>query len=314
MVGNYIDELIKQAVRVGVSDIHFKPNNEQVDIFVRNAGIISYKQTIEEQKYSQIVRYLKYRAKLDLGLCLTPQDGAFTFEIDEREVFIRISIIPLVNKQSVVIRLLYERSVGIISEVNDGAINYMYQTIITQNGLFVFTGPTGSGKTSSMYKILEKAVTAKNVKVICIEDPVEVIQPLFTQIQINEQVGLNYTTALKACLRHDPDIIMIGEIRDGQTAANVVRATLTGHTVISTMHTKNKYGVIARFIDFGYKLSEISSILIGISNQRLVVTEQGIQAFYDYVVDDELMQLITSKQEVGIYEKLSQAKLSSTKK
>lgn len=306
-VAKYINELIIEGAGVGASDIHFKPDREKIEVYFRINGKIGYKEELKHSDYRQLLRYIKYKSKLDLGLCQVPQDGAYTIKTNLREIFVRISTIPLIYSESLVVRILVSKQSDDLFSVAyiPSDLQKIYEQIITSTGLFVFTGPTGSGKSTSMYALLEQAAKEKHKKVICIEDPVEVINENFVQIQINGQAGLSYGSALKACLRHDPDIIMIGEIRDEETAKNVFRASLTGHTVISTMHTKNKYGVIERFLDFEFKTSEISSVLIGISSQRLIVDGDGqIKAYYDYVLSDEIDELIANRELITIQDKL----------
>ncbi len=312
----YINNLIISGSNQMVSDIHFKPTRNNVEVYNRIEGKISYLETIDHTDYRQALRYIKYMCKLDLGLCQTPQDGAYTVKVKGEEIFVRISTIPLIYSESLVIRILSENNKldTFENSYKPSDLQHIYEQIISNTGLFVFTGPTGSGKSSSMYALLSRAADQKQKKIICIEDPIEVINDRFTQIQINEKAGLTYSSCLKACLRHDPDIIMIGEIRDEETAKNVFRASLTGHTVISTMHTKNKYGVIERFLDFDFKDSEINSVLIGISNQRLIIDEQmKVKAYYDYVVGAGLEQLIKDGELVTIQDKLQILELHATK-
>lgn len=316
-IAKFINELIITSAKNGVSDIHFKPLRDKVEIYTRNEGKLKSEQAIDISQYRLLLRYVKYKSKLDLGLCQTPQDGSYMLTTTDGDLYVRISTIPLVYSESMVIRLLGENKhldlFAIALFASD--LQQIYQQIISSTGLFVFTGPTGSGKSTSMYALLELAATEAKKKVICIEDPVEVINDNFTQIQINEVAGLTYSSCLKACLRHDPDIIMIGEIRDEETAKNVFRASLTGHTVISTMHTKNKYGVIERFLDFEFKPSEIKSILIGISNQRLVLNEEyKIKAFYDYVIGDQVEDIIANGELITIQDKLEVIGLHANKK
>lgn len=306
-VATYINQLIIKGAQQGISDIHFKPDREQVEVYFRLNGQISYYQNLDHRDYRQLLRYIKYKSKLDLGLSQVPQDGSYTLEANGDEIFVRISTIPLIYSESLVIRILVQQVAAELFEVAyiPSDLQKIYEQIVSATGLFVFTGPTGSGKSTSMYALLEAAAKEANKKIICIEDPVEVINQNFIQIQINERGGLTYGSALKACLRHDPDIIMIGEIRDEETAKSVFRASLTGHTVISTMHTKNKYGVIERFLDFDFKLSEITSVLIGISTQRLILDQNGdIKAYYDYVLSDQINDLVTNRELVTIQDKL----------
>ncbi len=308
-VVKYINKVVVDGINIGVSDIHFKPTRKEVEVFYRIKGKVQYIESIKSEEYRMLLRYVKYKSKLDLGLCQTPQDGSFTLvQKENEEIFIRVSTIPLIFSESLVIRLLTDSSIENLQKIAyvPSDLQMIYNQLINMTGLFVFTGPTGSGKSTSMNVLLEKAVKVDGKKVICIEDPIEVLNDNFTQIQINEKAKLTYANAIKACLRHDPDIIMIGEIRDEETAKSVLRASLTGHTVISTMHTKDKYGVINRFRDFGFKESEIESILIGISNQRLVIDESMcVKALYDFILANEIEQFIVEGELTNIYDKLN---------
>lgn len=305
-VMEFVEKLIITGTGESVSDIHFKPDRDKVEIYFRVKGRIIFQQEINHHDYKQIVRFIKYKSKLDIGLSRSPQDGSYRQTVDNEEIYIRVSVIPLIYSESIVIRLLYnqEQSTTFDIAYYPSDLEAIYKQILKTTGLFVFTGPTGSGKSTSMYTLLKRAAKEEQKKVICIEDPVEVINEEFTQIQINEEAGLTYTSCLRAALRHDPDIIMIGEIRDEETAKSVFRASLTGHTVISTMHTKNKYGVIERFLDFDFKQSEISSVLMGISNQRLLISEKRLKALYDYVLQDEINDLINFGEFTTIHDKL----------
>lgn len=315
-VAKFVNDLIIMVNQIDGSDIHFKPTRSKVEIYLRTSGKLIHHHTIDLEFYAYVLRYIKYKCNLDLGVSKEPQDGAYSIQTNAGELFARISTIPLIYNESLVIRVLTE-SVDMTFETIafiPPQINLIYDTIINNNGLFVFTGPTGSGKSTSMYNILKKAARECNRKIICIEDPSEVIEESLTQIQIKEEVGLTYSVALKACLRHDPDIIMIGEIRDEQTAKSVIRATLTGHTVITTMHTKNNYGVIQRLSDFGFKASEIQSVLIGISNQRLVIDQLGsIKAYYDVVCGDDITQLMEQPQNIDLRKKLVELNIEVSK-
>lgn len=302
----FVEKLVVTAAEESVSDIHFKPDREKVEIYFRIKGSIIFQQEINHRDYKQIIRFVKYKSKLDIGLSRSPQDGSYIQNLNEKEIYIRVSVIPLIYSESIVIRLLYnqEQSTTFDIAYYPSDLEAIYKQIIKATGLFIFTGPTGSGKSTSMYTLLKRAAKEEHKKIICIEDPVEVINEEFTQIQINEQAGLTYSSCLRAALRHDPDIIMIGEIRDEETAKSVFRASLTGHTVISTMHTKNKYGVIERFLDFDFKQSEISSVLMGISNQRLLISKKRLKALYDYVLQDEINDLINFGEFATIHDKL----------
>lgn len=316
-IATQINNMILEAYEMNASDIHFHPVEDHVKIYYRIATELKYQKEIKKDNYIKILRYVKFKTRIDISKTRTPQDGSF-YLIDNKKqkLFIRISTIPLLNDESLVIRILPEQQYNSFEDIalKPKDLETMYEALLNKNGLFIFTGPTGSGKTTSMYSILNKLVVENNKKVLTLENPIEIINENFVQMQINEDMNITYSVGLKAALRQDPDIIMIGEIRDEETARNVFRAALTGHTVISTMHTKNKYGVIERLLDFGFLNTEIESVLIGVSNQRLVIDQyNNTKSFYDYCVGKELEKLIDEKGEKeDIEDKIK--KLQKTKK
>lgn len=312
-VAKKVLDLVTDAVIREVSDIHFHPHEETVDIYFRINDEIDYHEQIEIEYYEKILRYIKFKTRLDISQKKIPQDGAFDVELEGFKVFMRISTVPLVNNESLVIRIIGEDKQNKMEDISfhKSDLTNIYNAIKSDSGLFVFTGPTGSGKSTSMYSILNEMATKDNKKIICIENPVEVINANFIQIQITDDGKMDYSKAIRSSLRQDPDVIMIGEIRDEDTARIVFRAALTGHTVISTMHTRNKYGVIERFIDFGFLQSEITSVLIGVSNQRLILDKNNeIKALYDYAIKDDLKEMIEHGEKSDIttqIEKLKEA-------
>lgn len=309
-ISKLVEDMISEANIIEASDIHFHPIETRVEIHYRIVDKLVYQKNIELKIYEKILRYIKFKSRLDISIAKKPQDGSFHIYKENKKLYIRISTIPLLNSESLVIRILQDQSVMKIKDLAyyPKDLIRMYEIIKENNGLFIFTGPTGSGKTTTMYSILDNLIGKTNKKVITLENPIEIINEKFIQVQINEEINLDYSVCLKSTLRHDPDVIMIGEIRDEETARNVFRAALTGHTVISTLHTKDVYGVIERFLDFGFLKSEIESVLIGISNQRLILDEAGnIKAFYNYVLKNNMKKLVNKElQNEGIEEKITQ--------
>lgn len=279
-----IEAIVFELYNLQASDIHFQPYDEITKIFYRKWGILYEFQEISTADYLRIISYIKYMGNLNIGQKNEPQDGTIEMEIEDLKINIRVSTIPLIKNESLVLRIINGEIARKTEELtwNSECYHEIVKLINSKVGLFIFTGPTGSGKTTLMYHILKELVEKKNLKVITIENPIEIRSKLFVQMQINEQKNINYELALKSVLRQDPDIIMIGEIRDLQTAKAVMRAALTGHTIITTMHTKNKFGVIERFRDFGFSDSEINSVLIGICNQRLVTIKYP-KILIDYI-------------------------------
>lgn len=311
-ISQQMNQLINQANLLSASDIHFHPLKEKVKIYYRLANQLKFQKEVDIEIYNKMLRFIKFETKLDLSITRYPQDGSYTLENEDGRLFIRVSTIPLVTNESLVIRILPDEDFNNFAQIalEPMVLEKIYNELKVKNGLFIFTGPTGSGKTTSMYSILEKLATIEYKKILTLENPIEIINDNLVQMQINEETNITYSVGLKAALRQDPDIIMIGEIRDEETARNVFRAGLTGHTVISTMHTKNKYGVIERLIDFGFLKSEIDSVLIGVSNQRLVHDiHKNTKAYYDYALSDDLKRMIQNEYEdENIDEKIEKLK------
>ncbi len=280
------EEILKDLVKKNVTDIHFQPIvDENTKIKYRMANELFDYQEISSTVYAKILIYVKYLASLDISNGLEPQDGAIIKNVNGDDVNLRISTIPLYFGESLVIRVIsnvFENDyVSLTWQKKE--CEKIFKCIEEHVGLYIFTGPTGSGKTTLMYSVLEKLTTLKKQKVVTIENPIEIKNDKFIQIQINDARNLTYEDAIKAVLRQDPDVIMIGEIRDALTAKAVMRAALTGHRVITTMHTKDKVGVINRLHDFGFLKSEIEAVLIGVCNQRIVKIDNVMKVFVDSV-------------------------------
>lgn len=306
-IQEFMHNIVKQAYHLEVTDIHFQPNKKSIDILYRQKLSLIFQKKIEWEYYEKILRYIKFKTKLDISIRNKPQDGSYEEKFHDEIVYIRTSMIPLIDIESMVLRILpsnmYQEYEKLFFNIND--FNKIRDICLNKRGLLIFTGPTGSGKTTAMYSILNKIAEHKK-KIITIENPIEIMSSNFVQLQINEDLNITFSQGLKSALRHDPDIIMIGEIRDEETAKNVIRATLTGHTIITTMHTKNKRGVIERFLDFGFKKSEIESILECISSQRLIIDkEEKIKIYMDVATNEEIKKLFDFDfKEITIEEKI----------
>lgn len=280
-----IEEIVRDLYEIDATDIHFQPFEQQTKVYYRKSGQLFEYSTLKTEEYLRLINYIKYRSNLNISQSQKPQDGAIEFVIDQQKVNVRVSTVPLIEYESLVLRIIPGTIKRHLMDLtwNVETYNAIKQLVTHNVGLFVFTGPTGSGKTTVMYHILKHLATEQQFKVITIENPIEIRNELFVQMQINEHKNINYEMALKSVLRQDPDVIMIGEVRDYLTAKAVMSAALTGHTIITTMHTKNKYGVIERFRDFGFNDSEIYSVLIGICNQRLLKFETETKVFIDFI-------------------------------
>lgn len=302
----YLNKLLEDSLNKSVCDIHFNIIENKCEVYFRQIDELIHYSTISCEMYEMFIQYIKFHAGLNVISSKIPQDGSFYSK--KHEIYIRISTIPLLDYESLVLRLLKKENNNL--EYLTDELKSISKFINLRNGLFIFTGPTGSGKSTTMYNILKYMQKIKKRKIITIEDPIEMIFPEFMQLQINAEKNLNYSTYLKSILRHDPDLIMIGEIRDQEVAKDVFRAVLTGHTVITTMHAKDLSGVIERFYDFGFFKSELKSILIGICNQRLYLNNSNeLKIAYNYMLDQDIEKFIEGKiLDEGIERKIIEGK------
>ncbi len=267
-----VNMLIVQGVKDRASDIHVEPNEKGLLIRFRIDGMLHDIRTLPNTIKSAVISRIKILAKMDIAERRLPQDGRFQVKFGTREVDLRVSTIPTVLGEKVVLRLL-DKSKGLIKLEQLGFIPEQleeFKSIITKSyGIILLTGPTGSGKTTTLYAALNE-VNSKDKNIITVEDPVEYKLNRINQIQIKPKINLTFANALRSILRQDPDIIMVGEIRDVETAQIAVQAALTGHLVLSTLHTNDAASAITRLIDMDVETFLISSSVIGVIAQRLV--------------------------------------------
>jgi type IV pilus assembly protein PilB len=268
----FVNLVLMQAVQDRASDIHFEPFEEEFKIRYRVDGAL-YEMTPPPKHLAQpVTSRLKVMANLNISERRLPQDGRISVNIAGKQIDLRVSTLPTAFGESVVLRVLDRSSVnleieslGLPKEVNE----YVVEAINQPNGIFVVTGPTGCGKTTTLYSCLRR-VNAIDTKLLTVEDPVEFDIEGIMQVQVNEGAGLTFMKALRAFLRQDPDIIMLGEIRDLETAQIAIQASLTGHLVLSTLHTNDAAGAVTRLVDMGVEPFLISSTLLAVLAQRLV--------------------------------------------
>lgn len=267
-----INSIIEQAIDMRASDIHIEPSGEDIRIRFRIDGDLNEIMRLSKASLSPITTRIKIIGKMDIAEKRLPQDGRVETKVKGKEIDIRISTIPTVYGEKIVLRLL-DRSKFMIQKAKLGFTKKnleCFDKILEQPyGMVLVTGPTGSGKTTTLYAVL-KELNRIEKNIITIEDPVEYKLEDINQIQINTKAGLTFANGLRSILRQDPDIIMVGEIRDAETAEIAIRAAITGHLVLSTLHTNDSASAIVRLIDMGIEPYMVSSALIGIVSQRLV--------------------------------------------
>lgn len=267
----FVNALFYQAVKKRASDIHIEVQEKRGEVRFRIDGMLTKNADLEKKVVSLIVSRIKVISNLDISEKRIPQDGRTQIKIAGEVLDIRVSILPTFYGERVVMRLLMQSSqIPQINELgfDNELITDVKKLLRASHGIILVTGPTGSGKTTSLHSFLRE-VESPEKNLITVEDPVEYKSESIAQIQVNEKVGLTFAAALRSILRQDPDIIMIGEIRDEETAAIAVRAALTGHLVFSTLHTNSASATISRLADMGVEPFLISSSLLGILAQRL---------------------------------------------
>ncbi|MFB6465827.1 competence type IV pilus ATPase ComGA [Cytobacillus sp. Hz8] len=266
------DRIMKDAVRNSASDVHIIPRQKDTLVQLRIANKLLPRLYLPLEECDRLISHLKFKAQMDIGEKRRPQSGAFSQRIDGHNIGLRLSTLPSNNHESLVIRILpqQEQLPSFQLSLFPTMTRKLLALLKHAHGLVIFTGPTGSGKTTTLYSLLNDSSHMYHRNVITLEDPIERYYDSVLQVQVNEKAGVTYSTGLKAILRHDPDIIMVGEIRDSETARIAVRAALTGHLVLSTMHTRDAKGAIYRLLEFGVNRLEIEQTLIAITAQRLV--------------------------------------------
>jgi type IV pilus assembly protein PilB len=268
-----VDKMIEDAVNSKTSDIHLEPTETNVRVRFRRDGILEEVMSLSKEWSSPLISRVKVMAELDIAEKRKPHDGrARVYINNNREVDLRVSTYPCVTGEKAVLRILDKTAVVLaMNELgfNDYVLKHFYRMITAPNGIILVTGPTGSGKTSTLYAALRE-INAVEKNVITIEDPVEYRLSNINQGQVNVKAGFTFASGLRSMLRQDPDVVMVGEIRDLETAEIAIRASLTGHLVFSTLHTNDAAGSLNRLIDMGVEPFLVASAILGAMAQRLV--------------------------------------------
>ncbi len=271
-VASWLQQVLEDSVRKRVSDIHFEPFESHLSIRIRVDGMMIPLVRKPVSWMAAIASRIKVMADLDIAECRLPQDGRIAFSVDGHPVTLRVSTISTVSGESIVVRVLDQRaaprnleSLGMPVDILEG----FRECLKSPHGLIVITGPTGSGKTTTLYGAL-KELNTPELKILSAEDPVEYELEGVMQTAIQPEAGVTFPSLLRSFLRQDPDVIVVGEMRDAETARIAVQAALTGHLVITTLHTQDSTSVVARMIDLGIEPYLIVSTLVGVVAQRLV--------------------------------------------
>ena len=267
-----LNSMIAQAVNMRASDVHIEPFNDNVRVRFRIDGDLQEIMNLSKNTISAIITRIKIMGKMNIAERRIPQDGRVEINVDGRDIDLRISTLPTIYGEKIVLRIL-DRGSFLFTKKDLGFTEedfISFENILNQPyGMILVTGPTGSGKTTTLYTILSELNSIEK-NIITVEDPVEYKFSGINQIQVNNKAGLTFANGLRSILRQDPDIIMLGEIRDGETAKMAVRAAITGHLVFSTLHTNDTASSITRLVDMGIEPYLVSSAVIGIISQRLI--------------------------------------------
>ena len=267
-----VNALLSDAVKRGASDIHFEPEEGFLRFRYRIDGVLRQIRSIHKNYWSAIAVRLKVMAGMDIAETRAPQDGRISLSLSGRIVDFRVSTLPTVHGENIVLRVL-DRQRGIVSldklGLKDEALSILKIMVARPEGIILVTGPTGSGKTTTLYSILHY-LNSETVNIMTLEDPVEYPTTMLRQTTASETSRLDFASGIRSMMRQDPDIILVGEIRDEDTASMALRAAMTGHQVFSTLHTNSALGVIPRLLDIGVKPDILAGNIIGVVAQRLV--------------------------------------------
>jgi len=267
-----VNQILQHAIHQKASDIHIDPYESKVIVRYRVDGKLQTERSFPKHMQGMVNARIKIMSQMDITESRIPQDGRLKYTIDFHEVDVRVSTLPTIYGEKIVLRLLdLGNALNDVTKLGFNTLNMerFMQLIQKPHGILLITGPTGSGKSSTLYSALNQLNT-EEVNIITIEDPVEYQIEGIGQIQVNSQTGMTFATGLRAILRQDPNIIMIGEIRDRETAEIAIRASLTGHLVLSTLHTNDSIGTVTRLIDMGIEPFMVATSLNGVVSQRLI--------------------------------------------
>jgi len=267
-----VNHILQKAVEDRASDIHFEPFERVLKIRMRIDGVLFEVEDLISVSSAAVLSRIKLMAKMNIAERRLPQDGRIKFQVQGKELDLRVSTIPTLFGESIVIRVLSQSAVTLEFSVlgfDDNHAQRFIETLTEPNGIVLITGPTGSGKSTTLYSALKRLNNAAR-KIVTVEDPIEYQLQGINQIQVQSKIGLSFAKALRAILRQDPDVIMVGEMRDVETAQIAVQSALTGHLVLSTLHTNNASAAVTRLIDMGLERYLLTSTINGILAQRLV--------------------------------------------
>src|SRR3989338_1840453 len=307
-----VDTLMKHAILQRASDIHIEPSEKEVVVRYRIDGILRDAMLLPKSAALGIVARIKVLSNLRLDERRLPQDGRFKIETEDYRYSVRVSILPVFNGEKIVMRLLSETSKALSLEsmgLSGAALERVQEALKKPTGMIFVTGPTGSGKTTTLYAVME-ILNTPDVNISTVEDPIEYLMPRINQTQINQKIGLTFANGLRSLVRQDPDIIMVGEIRDNETAGLAINAALTGHLVLSTLHTTDAAGSLPRLLDMKVEPFLMISTLDIVIAQRLVrklsvsktkyfLSKEELASLGNVVSLDRMLDLLKEEKIIG---------------
>jgi len=304
MIKTKLINIINDAIKMSASDIHFTlATNGEVLIQLRAGNIMLPRSHLDKEKYEKILAYVRFHSSMDLTNPLQPQSGGLVIQEGDDVLSCRVSILPTAMFHSMVLRIINVKMGKSLEEIPlfQSNAQILKQLAEIEAGLILIGGPTSSGKTTTAYSMIDHLKNVLGKTVITIEDPIEYQQPDIVQMQVNESAGMNYEVGIKEILRHDPDVIVVGEIRDETAAGNAIRAALTGHLVISTVHSKDNLGTIHRLMDLGISVIDLSQAVVGLVNQRLIPVDSDKKALFEICFGEKLENLIEQLAEGSVF-------------
>ncbi|OJF94299.1 competence type IV pilus ATPase ComGA [Alkalibacterium sp. 20] len=319
---SFATHLLTMADSYRTSDIHILPEQKHYDVYFRLNGQMEKQYYLDRDEGTRLISYFKFLSNMDVGERRRPQSGSTTFALSEKAIDCRFSTISNYQSQeSLVIRLLKQKDEESFIPGTFFAHEWekLEKLVQAKSGLLLFSGPVDSGKTTTMYHLIKNRMQGEKQQVITVEDPVEIEESSFLQTQVNETAGVTYEHLLKSSLRHHPDVIIVGEIRDEETAKMVMRGALTGHLIVASIHAKNAEGVLSRMMELGVGLPLLKQTLIGVAFQTLIplycpLCDANCQTYCTHYNRGEkrvaLFEVMTAKELSSMVEKETHAHLS----
>ncbi len=283
--------LVQTAAQVRASDLYVMPGEDGYRVFCYTATGIQPLASLTLANGEALIRHIKFEARMDISETRRPQLGRWRYLLDQEQLYLRISSVgDFLNRESIVVRLIFAVDNQHIQLTSQSDVVAVGEAMTSGAGLILLAGQMGSGKTTTLHYLAYRYLIEKMV--LTIEDPVEVVQPNFLQLQVNKAAQMDYPDLLKLALRHHPDVMIIGEIRDAQTAQIVVEAALSGHLVISTIHAMSHLGIWHRLRDFGVPTGTLRQVLAGLVYQKLILTDEGVAADLAVLTGDVLQERV----------------------